>query len=79
MVIAIGVLLVLIGMILIWFHIPYSPVKRGFQNDIDALMSQNQLQTNNEVFTEEDFSSLPAATRSTYKVAGILEHPRCHI
>ncbi len=61
MFIVIGVLLVLIGMILIWFHIPNSPVKRGFQNDIDALMSQNQLLTNNEVFTEEDFSSLPIA------------------
>lgn len=59
MFIVIGVLFVLIGMILIWFHIPYSSVKRDFQNDIDALMSENQLQTSNEVFTEEDFNSLP--------------------
>lgn len=56
MFIIIGVLLVLIGMILIWFHIPYSPVKSDFQNDIDSLMSENLLTTNNEVFTEEDFS-----------------------
>lgn len=59
MFILIGVLFVLIGIILIWFHVPYSPVKRDFQNDIGALMSENQLHTNNEVFTEEDFSSLP--------------------
>ena len=59
MFIVIGVLLVLIGMILIWFHVPYSPVKKDFQNDIDTLISENQLRTNNEVFTEEDFSSLP--------------------
>lgn len=61
MFILIGGLFVLIGIILIWFYVPYSPVKRDFQNDIDALMSENQLRTNNEVFTKEDFSSLPVA------------------
>ena len=60
MFIVIGVLLVLIGMILIWFQIPYSPVKSDFQKNIDTLMSKNRLQTSNEVFTEEDLISLPA-------------------
>lgn len=60
MFIVIGVLLVLIGMILIRFQIPYSPVKSDFQKNIDTLMSKNRLQTSNEVFTEEDLISLPA-------------------
>ena len=76
MFITIGVLLVLIGMILLWFHIPYSPVTRGFQNDIDALMSQNQLQINNKVFTEEDFSSLPAAIQKYVQGCGYIGTPK---
>lgn len=46
--VVIGFLFVLIGM-MIWFHIPYSPVKSDFQNDIDTLVSENQLRTNNEL------------------------------
>ncbi len=73
---AIGVLLVLIGMILLWFHIPYSPVKRGFQNDINALVSENQLRTNNEVFTEEDFISLPVAIQKYVQGCGYIGTPK---
>lgn len=76
MFLVIGVLCVLIGLILIWFHIPYSPVKRDFQNDIDAVMLQNQLQTNNEVFTEEDFSSLPVAIQKYIQGCGYIGTPQ---
>lgn len=76
MYIVIGVLLVLIGTILIWFHIPYSPIKRDFQNDIDALMSENQLQTSNKVFTEEDFNNLPAAIQKYLQNCGYIGTPK---
>lgn len=76
MYIVIGVLLVLIGTILIWFHIPYSPVKRDFQNNIDALMSENQLQTSNKVFTEEDFNNLPAAIQKYLQSCGYIGTPK---
>lgn len=72
MFILIGGLFVLIGIILIWFYVPYSPVKRDFQNDIDALMSENQLRTNNEVFTKEDFSSLPVAIQKYIQNCGYI-------
>lgn len=72
----IGVLLVLIGMILIWFYIPYSPVKSDFRKDIDALMSENQLQTSNEVFTEEDFNSLPVVIRKYIQSCGYIGTPK---
>lgn len=76
MFIVIGVLFVLIGLNVIWFHIPYSPVKRDFQNDIDTLMLQNQLQTNNKVFTEEDFSSLPVTIQKYIQGCGYLGTPK---
>ena len=76
MLILIGVLFVLIGIILIWFHVPYSPVKRNFQNDIDALMSESQLRTNNEVFTKDDFSSLPVAIQKYIQNCGYIGTPK---
>lgn len=76
MFIVIGVLLVFIGMILIWFHIPYSPVKRDFQKDIDTLMSENQLRTYNEVFTEKDFSHSPTAIQRYIENCGYIGTPK---
>ena len=76
MFILIGGLFVLIGIILIWFYVPYSPVKRDIQNDIDALMSENQLRTNNEVFTKEDFSSLPVAIQKYIQNCGYIGTPK---
>lgn len=76
MFIVIGVLFALIAMILIWFHIPYSPVKRDFQNDVDTIMSENQLQTKNEVFTEEDFSRFPDAVQKYIQGCGYIGTPK---
>ena len=76
MFIVIGVLFALIVMILIWFHIPYSPVKRDFQNDVDTIMFENQLQTKNEVFTEGDFNNLPAAIQKYIQGCGYIGTPK---
>lgn len=76
MLIVIGVLLVLIGTILIWLYIPYSPVKNSFQNDIGTLVSENQLQTNCEVFTEEDFAALPVAIQKYIQSCGYIGTPK---
>ena len=43
MLIAVGILLILIGMLLIWFNIPYSPVKKQFEHDISLLVENNRL------------------------------------
>ncbi len=61
--IALGILLVIVGALVIWFNIPYSPVKKQFQNDINALLAENQLSVDNELFTEKDFSHLPTTIR----------------
>ena len=56
MFIALGVLLVIVGALVIWFNIPYSPVKKQFKNDISFLLSETQFPVDDEIFTEEDFS-----------------------
>lgn len=59
MFIVIGILLILLGILLIWFNIPYSPVKKQFQNDIAVLRAENQISFENAEFTKNDFSHLP--------------------
>lgn len=61
MLIAVGILLILIGMLLIWFNIPYSPVKKQFEHDISLLVENNRLSDENKVFTEKNFAHLPTA------------------
>ncbi|MCM1237077.1 MAG: hypothetical protein NC489_43940 [Ruminococcus flavefaciens] len=76
MIVAFGALLALVGMILLWFHIPYSPVKTEFQKDIHALVSENYLQTNDEVFSEDDFKGLPNAVQKYIQGCGYIGTPK---
>ena len=54
----IGIVIIL-GSILVWFHIPYSPVKRCFAKDVENLKASNKLQEEGQVFRSEEFSKLP--------------------
>lgn len=72
MFIALGVLFVIVGGLVIWFNIPYSPVKKQFQKDIIALMNENQLLVDNEIFTEQDFSHLPIAIQRYIENCGYI-------
>ncbi|MGN0735622.1 MAG: DUF6544 family protein, partial [Anaerovoracaceae bacterium] len=76
MFIAIGVSFVLIGALMIWLNIPYSPVKKQFQNDISALMTENQLSVDNEDFTDRDFSCLPVAIQKYIANCGYIGTPK---
>lgn len=76
MFIMLGILLIIIGAAMIWFHISYSPIKSDFRSDIDSLMSENQLQTNNGVFTEEDFSNFPIAIQRYIENCGYIGTPK---
>ena len=73
---AIGVLLILVGMLTIWFNISYSPVKKQFQNDVAALLNENQLSVDNEVFTEKDFSHLTIAIQKYIENCGYIGTPK---
>lgn len=72
MYIMIGALLIIIGGIIIWFHIPYSPVKSRFKKDIKNLMYENQLQTDNELFSKDEFSHLPSAVQKYIQSCGYI-------
>ena len=61
MLIAVGILLILFGMLLIWLNIPFSPVKKKFEHDISLLVENNRLSDENNVFTEKNFAHLPTA------------------
>lgn len=76
MYIVIGTLLIIFGMIMIWFNIPYSPLKSDFQKDINTIMSENQLKVNGEVFSENDFSDLPAVIQKYLKNCGYIGTPK---
>lgn len=70
--VVLGVLLVLAGTLTIWFNISYSPIKRQFQNDISALLTENQLSVDNEVFTNNDFSNLPTVIQRYIEDCGYI-------
>ena len=72
MFVAIGALLVLVGIFMIWFNISYSPVKKQFQNDVAALLDEYPLSVDNEVFTEKDFSQLPIAIQKYSENCGYI-------
>jgi hypothetical protein len=76
MLIVISSLLVVIVAILIWFKIPYSPTKKEFQNDIDTLLSKNQLEKSGEIFVENDFSNLPIAVQKYIDNCGYIGTPK---
>ncbi len=72
MFIVLGILLVIIGALVIWFNIPYSSVKKQFQNDITALFTENQLLVDNRLFTEKDFTHLPTAIQRYIENCGYI-------
>ena len=76
MFIAIGMLLVFVGVLMIWFNISYSPLKRQFQNDIAGLLTENQLSVDNELFTEDDFLHLPTAIQKYIENCGYIGTPK---
>lgn len=58
--ILIGIMIVLV-FIIVWFYIPYSPVKKNFVTDIENIKTGNRLQEEGQVFKSEEFSKLPLA------------------
>ncbi len=76
MFIALGILLVSVGVLVIWLNIPYSPVKKQFQNDVSSLMTKKHLLVDNELFTEEDFSHLPTAIQRHIENCGYVGTPK---
>lgn len=71
----IGIIIIL-GIILVWFHIPYSPVKRCFIKDVENLKASNRLQEEGQVFRSEEFSDLPIAIQRYIEHCGYIGTPK---
>ena len=76
MFVAIGILLIIFGAVMVWFNISYSPTKTAFKTDIKALTAENKLDTDGEVFSEEEFAHLPDAIRKYIKNSGYIGTPK---
>ncbi len=76
MFIVIGALLLIVGGILIWFRIPYSPVKSEFQKDISNLKNEIPLCKADEVFKSEEFSHLPFVIQRYIENCGYIGTPK---
>ena len=65
-------LIIAIGIIFVWFHIPYSPVKCHFSKDVENLKGNNKLQEEGCLFGREAFSDLPFAIRRYIDYCGYI-------
>ena len=72
MLVVIGVIVTIVGLLMIWFNISYSPLKEQFNRDIGRLTEHNRLDNGSEVFTEKDFEHLPAALRRYVENSGYI-------
>ena len=75
MFIALGIILIIVGAVMIWFHIPYSPTKSDFRQNINKLVAENKLQSENKLFSEEDISFLPFPIQEYLKYCGYIGTP----
>ena len=67
--ICIGAVLLLL---IVWFNIPYSPLKSGFKKDTEALKTESKLYGDDEVFLESDFEGLPDLVRKYIENCGYI-------
>ena len=51
-------------------------IKKQFQKDISKLMAENQLSVENKIFTDKDFSHLPAAVQRYLETCGYIGTPK---
>lgn len=75
LIIALGVLLVYIGITVIWFHIPYSPLSRQFSRDVSQRITDNAAIAK-DIFTEKDFENLPPIIQKYINYCGYISKPK---
>lgn len=75
MVIALVIVVILVGSLIVFFNLPYSPLKSSFARDVQSL-SGIQETTSSEVFTEEETGRLPAPVRKYFRYCGFIGKPK---
>lgn len=61
---------------MVWFHIPYSPVKSDFQKDVSTLFANNHLSEAGGIFQKEDFAHCPTAIQKYIEHCGYIGTPK---
>lgn len=62
----------MLGTVLIWFYIPYSPIKHEFNKDVNIFIEENNSLNSDEAFTKNDFSNLPITIQKYIEKCGYL-------
>ncbi|MDF2865359.1 MAG: hypothetical protein K0R72_168 [Clostridia bacterium] len=71
----IGVIVLVIAILLIWFNIPGSPLKSKFNLIIKESLRENNLEYSaigNEIYTEEDIKNLPISVQKFFRYSGLI-------
>lgn len=63
---------IVILLLVVWFGIPYSPLKADFIKDAEELQTDNQLYGNNDVFSAEEFEEFPTAIQKYIENCGYI-------
>lgn len=71
-----GILVIFIVIVIVWFNIPYSPVKNAFNRNISKQQRENTLQSAKETFSENDFIHLPNIIQNYIKSCGYIGTPK---
>jgi hypothetical protein len=74
MYVILGVLLCVIGIVTIFFSIPYSKTKREFIKTVDNLLQKTA--SENGVFSEEDIAGLPLPVKKYFRYCGYIGTPK---
>lgn len=69
-----GVIILLVLIIAIWFKIPYLPTKLEFKRLTNNQLSE--IKPSSSVFTEEDISKLPSPVQKYFKYCGYIGKPK---
>lgn len=76
MYVILGVIFIITGLLLIWFHIPWSPMKQEFEGDVETLLQEDRLPSEGELFTEEDFAQMPLPIQRYIAHCGYIGTPK---
>ena len=68
----IGIVLVMIISVLVWFFVPYSPLKNEFVSTISNLKASNAIDTDKDYFKAEEFEHLPTTIQKYIQNSGFI-------
>ena len=69
------VIAVMISVVIIWFRIPYSPLKSDFERDVDRIKSDSGYDVDSKILTEDDTAALPPLLQDYLKTCGYIGTP----